>query len=78
MFYFPFIRKIKHLPDTSFNNEIEKLYQDLSLYAHNEGKQFSQSFLLYYENDFIDVYSKIIEIQSYLEKIIDKNCNIKF
>lgn len=78
MFYFPFNRKIKHLPDTSFNDKIEKLYQELSLYAHNEGEKYGQSFLSYYENEFIEVHSKTIEIQSYLEKIIYKNCNIEF
>jgi len=78
MYRFPFTKKIKHLPDTSFNNEIVKLYQELSLYTHNEGEKYGQSSLLYNENEFIEVYSKTTEIQSYLNKIIDKNCNIKF
>ena len=78
MFYFPFMRKIKKLSDITFNNEIIKLYQELSLYAHNEGEKHGQCFLLYNEDEFIEVYSKTTEIQSYLEKIIDKNCNIKF
>ena len=78
MYYFPFTKKIKQLPDISFNNEIVGLYQELSLYAHNEGEKYGQSHLLYNENEFMEVYSKTTEIESHLKKIIDKNCNIKF
>ena len=72
-----FTHKLKKLQGGSCNDDILKLYQKLSLYTHNEGKKYGQSSLAYNEKEFEEVYSAIIDIQSYLEKIIYKNCNIK-
>lgn len=76
MEYVGFSKKLKKLSHTSCNNDINRLYQELSLYTHNEGKKFGQFFPFYYEDEFKNIYSKMNEIQLLIEKMITDNCNI--
>lgn len=72
-----FTKKLKELSDNSDRDAIISLYQELSLYTHNEGKKYGSLLPFYYEDEFMDVYSKINEIQLFIEKLIVKNYNIK-
>ncbi len=72
-----FSYKLGKLSDTSCNEDIKRLYKELSLYIHNEGKEGGQLLPVYLEKEFIDIYSKSNEIQLLVEKIILNNSKIQ-
>ncbi|NJD54426.1 MAG: hypothetical protein FIB07_16375 [Candidatus Methanoperedens sp.] len=63
-----FTDKLRKVSSNDFD-AILRIYKELSIYTHNEGKRGEWDFS-YNEKEFNDIFSKINQLQSYIEKMI--------